>query len=76
MAVQRRLKMVNFDLSTERLRGEFGHDGYRRAYSLIQGFFSNNGFGHHQYSGYLSESAMSYAEVYDLVLNVMTSKMP
>jgi virulence-associated protein VapD len=47
MAVQRRLKMINFDLSTERLWAEFGYDGYRKAYRLIQRFFVANGFEHH-----------------------------
>jgi virulence-associated protein VapD len=76
MAAQRRYKMINFDLSTERLREEFGYDGYRKAYRIILRFFAANGFDHHQYSGYLSQSTMSYAEVYDLVLNTMVSRLP
>jgi virulence-associated protein VapD len=76
MAAQRRLKMINFDLSTERLRREFGHGGYRKAYTFIKRFFSANGFEHHQYSGYLSNSPLSYADVYDLVLDAMVSGLP
>jgi virulence-associated protein VapD len=68
--------MINFDLSTEKLRKEFGYSGYRKAYKLISRFFATNGFEHHQYSGYLSSQALSYAEVYDLVLNTMVSKLP
>jgi virulence-associated protein VapD len=76
MAAQRRLKMVNFDLSTERLRTEFGYNDYRKAYRLIKRFFTAHNFAHHQYSGYLSKSAMSYAEIYDLVLDTMVSALP
>ncbi|MEG1825986.1 hypothetical protein [Gordonibacter sp.] len=76
MADQRRYKMISFDLSTEKLRAEFGYDQYRKAYSLIGAFFAKNSFDHHQYSGYLSRSAMSYAEIYDLVLNAMVVYLP
>ncbi|MDR0308812.1 MAG: hypothetical protein LBH87_02655 [Coriobacteriales bacterium] len=68
--------MINFDLSVEKLRDEFGYDCYRKGYSLIQRFFIKNGFSHHQYSGYISKSAMSYGEVYILVLDTMTSELP
>ena len=68
--------MINFDLSTEKLRLAFGDRNYRKGYSAIKHFFSQNNFEHHQYSGYLSRAAMSYAEVYDLVLDSMVSKLP
>jgi virulence-associated protein VapD len=76
MAAQRRLKMINFDLSIAMLEGEFGQGKYHKGYSRIQRFFGANGFKHHQYSGYLSDTAMSYAEVYDLVLDKMVSELP
>jgi virulence-associated protein VapD len=75
MAAQRRYKMISFDLSIRQLRLVFG-DNYSKGYSQIKRFFAANGFEHHQYSGYLSISAMDYGEVYILVLNNMTSKLP
>jgi virulence-associated protein VapD len=76
MAAQRRYKMINFDLSVASLEEEFGQGKYRKGYSQIKRFFDTNGFVHHQYSGYLSTSAMDYGEVYILVLNNMISKLP
>ncbi|MDR1014131.1 MAG: hypothetical protein LBL86_04025 [Coriobacteriales bacterium] len=76
MAARRTYKMINFDLSTKRLVEEFGERSYRKGYALILRFFTANSFEHHQYSGYLSTSAMSYAEVYNLVLDTMASKLP
>ena len=76
MAAQRRYKMINFDLSIARLEEEFGQGKYHKGYSLIKRFFEANGFMHHQYSGYLSASAMDYGDVYILVLNNMISKLP
>lgn len=76
MAQQRRYKMVNFDLSVEKLRKEFGHDRYRKGYAYIQRFFAAHGFSHHQYSGYISKSAMSYGEIYILVLDTMVATLP
>jgi virulence-associated protein VapD len=76
MAAQRTYKMINFDLSTKRLVEEFGEKNYRKGYALIFRFFAANNFDHHQYSGYLSKSAMSYAEVYDLVLDAMSTRLP
>jgi virulence-associated protein VapD len=76
MAAQRQLKMINFDLSVAELGREFGQAGYRKGYSLIKRFFEASGFTHHQHSGYLSDSALSYAEVYDLVLDTMMTALP
>jgi virulence-associated protein VapD len=76
MAAQRRLKMIGFDLSIAKLKEEFGESSYRKGYSRIQRFFEANDYLHHQYSGYLSKSPMSYAEVYDLVLDKMLTKLP
>ncbi|MCL2888979.1 MAG: hypothetical protein FWE65_00985 [Eggerthellaceae bacterium] len=76
MAASRRLKMINFDLSTEKLKAEFGDKRYREAYSLIQRFLAKNNFEHHQYSGYLSKTTMSDADVYSLVLDTMIAKLP
>lgn len=76
MAARRTYKMINFDLSTKHLIERFGEKNYRKGYALILRFFVANDFAHHQYSGYLSKSAMSYAEVYDLILDTMVSKLP
>jgi virulence-associated protein VapD len=71
MAVQKRFKAINFDLDTKKLKEAFGENRYRRGYSLIQRFMTKNGFVHHQYSGYISKSAMSYGDIYILVLDTM-----
>jgi len=68
--------MINFDLSVAKLREEFGHDRYRKGYAYIQKFFIAHGFSHRQYSGYISKSAMSYGEVYLLVLDTMVFALP
>jgi len=68
--------MVNFDLSTRKLKSEFSDKGHRRAYALIKRFFINNNFEHHQYSGYLSKSAISYGDVYFLILDSMVAELP
>jgi virulence-associated protein VapD len=76
MAAQKRYKMINFDLDTRKLEQVFGENKYRKGYSLIQRFFVRNGFLHHQYSGYISQSAMSYGEIYILITDKMLSELP
>jgi virulence-associated protein VapD len=76
MAVQKRYKAINFDLDTKKLKAEFGEKRYRQGYTQIQKFLTSSGFDHHQYSGYISNAAMSYGEIYILILDVMISKHP
>ena len=56
--VERHIKCVNFDLSTEKLL-EYFPQGTAKAYSAIKRFFLNNGFEHRQYSGYISKKPLS-----------------
>lgn len=67
MAQQRRLKAINFDLDSARLREEFGESGRRKAYARIQSFLTKEGFDHRQWSGYVSKKPKSNAEIYDIV---------
>jgi virulence-associated protein VapD len=76
MATQKRYKMVNFDLDTKELGRFFGESKYRKGYSLIQRFLVKNGFLHHQYSGYISRTAMSYGDIYILITDRMISELP
>jgi virulence-associated protein VapD len=76
MAAQKRYKAINFDLDTKALSRFFGGNKYRKGYSLIRRFLIENGFRHHQYSGYISQSAMSYGEIYILITDRMVSELP
>jgi virulence-associated protein VapD len=68
MAQQRRRKAINFDLDSACLREEFGGEqGRRKAYRRIQSFLAREGFEHRQWSGYVSKTPMSNADVYDIV---------
>jgi virulence-associated protein VapD len=76
VAAQKRFKAINFDLDTKKLKREFGEKNYRKGYSLIQRFLTENGFIHHQYSGYISKAAMSYGEIYILITDIMVTTHP
>lgn len=54
-------KAINFDLSTNELKKHF--DNTAEAYNQIKKFMLENGFGHRQYSGYVSKEVMSRKEV-------------
>jgi virulence-associated protein VapD len=64
-------KSINFDFDTHRLITVFGEKGKRQAYVRIQRFLEHNGFEHKQWSGYLSQSTMSYLETYALIDRLM-----
>jgi virulence-associated protein VapD len=67
MAEQRRRKAINFDLDSAMLRREFGESGRRKAYYRIAQFLKKEGFGHRQWSGYVSDQPRSNAEMYDII---------
>jgi virulence-associated protein VapD len=67
MAAQRRLKAINFDLDSTRLRELFGESGRRKAYYRIGAFLKREGFEHRQWSGYISVRPKSNAEMYDII---------
>jgi virulence-associated protein VapD len=67
MAAPKRYKSINFDLDTKRLEAIFGANQRRRGYAAIQRFLTSHGFGHRQWSGYISTAKMSYAETYIVI---------
>lgn len=65
-------KEFHFDLDVELLKQHYpstdnAQSAYKRAWSDIKGFMELHGFTHSQYSGYESESPMSYMEAYVVV---------
>jgi virulence-associated protein VapD len=75
MTEVKRLKSINFDLDTQRLREVFGEGGRKKAYAQIQRFLMHNGFDHRQWSGYVSTEPMIYADIY-LIIDVLTTRCP
>ena len=73
MAVQKRLKAINFDLDTAELRKLFGEAGRRKAYSDVGRFLKKNGFEHRQGSGYQSNGTLSEAEINDIIVSLYES---
>ena len=68
MAQQRRYKAINFDLSSDCLREEFGGEqGRRKGYTQIKSFLTKEGFAHRQWSGYVSLKPKTNAEMYDII---------
>jgi virulence-associated protein VapD len=75
MAQRENLKAINFDLITLELYKVFGDGNTSPAYAKIKRFMLKHGFHHKQYSGYVSNSRMSYADTYDLI-NDMKLALP
>jgi virulence-associated protein VapD len=67
LASPKRYKSINFDLDTKRLEKVFGINKRRRGYAAIQYFFATHAFMHRQYSGYISNVKLSYAETYIVI---------
>jgi virulence-associated protein VapD len=67
VAVTKRYKSINFDLDTRRLEDIFGDGKRRSGYAAIQRFLTKNGFIHRQWSGYVSQSKLTYAETYIVI---------
>jgi virulence-associated protein VapD len=67
MAAPKRYKSINFDLDTHRLEAIFGVGKRRNGYSAIKRFLTENGFIHRQWSGYVSQSRLTYAEIYIVI---------
>jgi len=66
--VERRYrKAIHFDLDTHCLKRLYPGRDYRAAYYDLRRFFAVHGFAHRQGSGYLSETKLTSADIYDLM---------
>ncbi|MGX3097991.1 VapD family protein [Helicobacter sp. 23-1046] len=63
---EKHIKCINFDLDTKQLR-EIFPDSTREPYILIKKFFEDKGFGHRQYSGYISKEPLSEYQIYRII---------
>lgn len=72
-------KAINFDLDTKALKQHYCQTNnpleYLNAYKEIKKFMINHGFSHRQWSGYVSEKAMSKAEI-KLLITDLTQNFP
>lgn len=66
MASAKHRKAINFDLDTHALKEYYPKPDYRGAYKDLKAFFSKHGFTHRQGSGYVSERALTTADIFDL----------
>lgn len=60
-------KALNFDLDTHRLEEYYSGASYRQAYDDLRRFFERHNFSHRQGSGYISETKLSTADIFDLM---------
>lgn len=60
-------KALNFDLDTHRLKEYYPGASYRQAYDDLRRFFERHNFSHRQGSGYISETKLGTADIFDLM---------
>lgn len=60
-------KAINFDLDTHQLKEHYPGTNYRKAYDDLCRFFKRHHFLHRQGSGYISDSKLTTADIYDLM---------
>lgn len=60
-------KALNFDLDTQHLKTHYPGANYRQAYDDLRRFFKRHQFSHRQGSGYISDTKLSTADIYDLM---------
>lgn len=60
-------KAIHFDLDTRKLKQFYPGSNYRHAYRELQKFFTERGFTHRQWSGYVSNEKLNSADVFDLL---------
>lgn len=65
-------KAINFDLDTKKLRQFYPCPNYRQAYKDIKKFLENNGFKHRQFSGYISQTALSDTQIIKIVKSLQS----
>ncbi len=60
-------KAINFDLDTHQLKTHYSGANYRQAYDDLRRFFKRHKFSHRQGSGYISDTKLGTADIYDLM---------
>lgn len=60
-------KAIYFDLDTHQLKEQYTGNNYRQAYDDLRNFFKQHHFSHRQGSGYISNTKLSTADIYDLI---------
>ncbi|MCI8418629.1 MAG: hypothetical protein HFI33_14235 [Lachnospiraceae bacterium] len=60
-------KAINFDLDTHQLKAHYPGANYRQAYDDLCRFFKRHKFSHRQGSGYISDTKLGTADIYDLM---------
>ena len=60
-------KAINFDLDTYQLKAHYPRESYRQAYDDLRRFFKRHKFSHRQGSGYISDTKLGTADIYDLM---------
>lgn len=60
-------KAINFDLDTYQLKAHYPRASYRQAYDDLRRFFKRHQFSHRQGSGYISDTKLGTADIYDLM---------
>ena len=60
-------KAINFDLNNNLLKQYYPSKNYKKAWKDINKYLENNDFIHRQYSGYVSKTGISMAEVGNII---------
>lgn len=61
---------INFDLTIEKLREFYSDTNPKSAYSKIKNFMEKHGFTHRQWSGYISNEAITKSELVDFTMEL------
>ena len=70
-AKQNKKKVIHFDFDTKRLQQFYPNiKNWRKAYEDMKNFLKSNGFTHRQWSGYVSDKALSELNVYDIIADM------
>ncbi len=68
-------KALNFDLDTYQLKEHYPGANYRQAYDDLRRFFKHRKFSHRQGSGYISDTRLGTADIYDL-MDELSQQLP
>jgi virulence-associated protein VapD len=68
-------KAINFDLDTRQLKASYPGASYRQAYDDLRRFFKRHEFSHRQGSGYISNTKLGTADIYDL-MDALSQQFP
>ena len=65
-------RAIHFDLKEALLKQHYPKKDYKQAYKDIRLFMENNGFTHRQWSGYFSDTPLSFADIVDIMDKLWT----